>query len=460
MPAVYRNLRLALRALRCHPMRSVLTCVGIVIGIAAVIALMEIGQGTADAVRQTIAGLGANFLQVEAGASSSSGVHSGAGTCLTLTPQDCEAIVRECSAVCWAAPGVDCRMQIIYGNRNWQPWKILGTTPAYLVVRGWTDLQEGEPFTDTDVGCAAPVCLIGQTPARELFGDESPVGKEVRVRGVSLKVVGVLRRKGANMMGLDQDDLVVAPWTTVKFRLNGSKLAFSDLNAALNAASSVNQVNTLSKLYPSQQGQLYPQQSAVQAADMPRLIRFADLDDIYISANSPEDVAQAKEQITQLLRKRHRLRDDEPDDFGVRDWAELSKSLGSASTRMTNLLLAVALISLVVGGVGIMNIMLVSVTERTREIGLRMAVGAKARDILRQFLTEAVVLCLFGGLVGIVLGRGASAAVTALLHWPVLPSLSAVVAAVTVSAAVGLIFGYYPAWKASRLDPIEALRYE
>jgi ABC-type antimicrobial peptide transport system permease subunit len=455
-----RNLRTALRALRRNLLRSLLTCLGIVIGIAAVIVMMEIGQGAAFAVRQTIATLGANLLQIEPGSSSTSGVHSGAGTCLTLTPQDCEVILRECSAVRWAAPGVDCRMQIIYGNRNWQPWKILGTSPTFLEIRKWTDLPEGEPFTDSDVNNAAAVCLMGQTPARELFGDESPVGKEVRVHGVMLKVLGLLSRKGANMMGLDQDDVVLAPWTTVKFRLNGAKLAFSDLNAAFNPASSLNQVNTLNKLYPNQHVQLYPERSQAQAADTPQLMRFCDLDDIYVSANSPEEVPQAMEQMSRLLRHRHRLRDDQPDDFGIRDWAEMSKALGSTSALMGNLLLAVALISLVTAGVGIMNIMLVSVTERTREIGIRMAVGARAKDILRQFLTEAVLLCLFGGVLGIVVGRGTSVAVTALLHWPTIPSLSAVLAGVGVSVSVGVVFGYYPAWKASRLDPIEALRYE
>jgi ABC-type antimicrobial peptide transport system permease subunit len=198
----------------------------------------------------------------------------------------------------------------------------------------------------------------------------------------------------------------------------------------------------------------------VQAADTPQLTRFADLDDIYVSANSPGEIPQAIDQMTQLLRQRHRLRDDQPDDFGIRDWTEVSKSLGSSTTSMTGFLLCVALMSLVVGGVGIMNIMLVSVTERTREIGLRMAAGARAKDILRQFLTEAVLLCLFGGIAGVLLGHGASVAVTALLHWPTIPSLSAVLAAAAVSAGVGVIFGYYPAWRASRLDPIEALRYE
>jgi ABC-type antimicrobial peptide transport system permease subunit len=437
-------------------MRSVLTCLGIVIGIASVTAMMEIGQGTSWAIRQRIATLGANLLQVEPGASSSSGVHSGAGTCLTLTPQDCDAILRECSAVRRASPGVDCRMQVVYANRNWVPWKVLGTSPEFLLIRDW-QLVEGEPFTEEDVNTGAAVCLIGQTPLRALFGGESPLGKQVRVHGVSLRVVGVLSNKGANMMGMDQDDLIMAPWTTVKFRINGSKLAFGDLNAAFNP---LNQVNTLSKLYPSQPSQLYPQSSVAETVDKPQLVRFADLDDIYISAASPEEIPQAIEQITQLLRRRHRLRDGVPDDFGVRDWTEMSKTLSATSILMANLLLGVALISLLVGGVGIMNIMLVSVTERTREIGLRMAVGARARDVLRQFLVEAVTLCLFGGIGGILLGRGASMAVTAILGWPTIPSITAIAASVAVAAVVGVVFGYYPAWKASRLDPVEALRYE
>jgi ABC-type antimicrobial peptide transport system permease subunit len=459
MRSFFRTFRTALRGVQRNLMRSALTCLGIVIGIAAVIALMEFGQGTSHAVRQTIATLGANYLQVEPGSSSSSGVHSGAGTCLTLTPQDCEAILRECSAVRWAAPGVDCRMQIVYGNRNWQPWKILGTTPSFLHVRAWSDLDEGEPFTDSDVRSSAGVCLIGQTPARQLFGDESPVDKIVRVRGVSLRVVGLLHRKGANMMGLDQDDVVIAPWTTVKYRLNGSKLAFADLAASM-AGSSLGQITNLDNLYPAQPTPLYPQRSVMEAADNPQLMRFADLEDIYISAYSAEEIPEAIKQMTQLLRQRHRLREGQPDDFGIRNWTEISKTLGSTTTLMADLLLAVALISLIVGGVGIMNIMLVSVTERTREIGIRMAAGARQRDILRQFLAEAVLLCLFGGIVGVALGRGVSIAITALLHWPTIPSFTAAGAAVTVSIVVGLIFGFYPAWKASRLDPIHALRYE
>jgi ABC-type antimicrobial peptide transport system permease subunit len=239
-----------------------------------------------------------------------------------------------------------------------------------------------------------------------------------------------------------------------------TSFVFAELNAAFNPLASLNQVNTLNRLYPSQQPQFYPPPSPAQAADMPQLLRFADLDDIYVSAMSPEEIPRAIDQITQLLRRRHRLRDGQADDFGVRDWAEMSKTLASTSRLMTNLLLCVALISLVVGGVGIMNIMLVSVTERTREIGLRMAVGARPRDIQRQFLAEAVLLCLFGGGAGIAVGHGASLAVRELLHWPTVPSVTAVLIAVAVSVVVGIVFGYYPAWKAARLDPIEALRYE
>jgi ABC-type antimicrobial peptide transport system permease subunit len=378
---------------------------------------------------------------------------------VTLTPQDCDAILRDCGTIVYAAPGVDCRMQVIYNNRNWQPWKILGTTPAYLSVRNWTSLQEGEPFTDADVRSGARVCLMGQTPARELFGEESPVGKEVRVRGVPLKVMGVLTRKGANMMGLDQDDIVVAPWTTVKFQINSSKLAFAQ-EAVDRTVASLTQVNTLSKLYPNLQPQLYPQRSNLQAADSPQLVRFADLDDIFLSVNSPEEMRQAIDEVTQLLRQRHRIREGQPDDFGIRNWVEASEALGATTRTMTNSLFWVGLVSLIVGGVGVMNIMLVSVTERTREIGLRMAVGARPRDVLRQFLTEAVLLCLFGGIAGIALGRGVSIMVSAWLRWPTIPSMTAALTAVAVSVTAGLASGYYPAWRASRLDPIEALRHE
>jgi ABC-type antimicrobial peptide transport system permease subunit len=302
--------------------------------------------------------------------------------------------------------------------------------------------------------------MVGTTIARELFGGRSPVGEEIRVNGVGLRVLGVLARKGANMVGQDQDDVVIAPWTTIKYRVSNSTLQNTNQSAAAAPAAGTNAVNDISQLYPVATAQLYPVPSATEAANTPLPVRFSNVNEITAAAGSAGQVQQAIAQITELLRERHRIRAGEPDDFSVRDMTEMSTALSSTTELMTKLLLCVALISLVVGGVGIMNIMLVSVTERTREIGLRMSVGARARDILRQFLVEAVVLCLTGGAVGILLGSGSSRLVTFFLGWPTEASPAAVLAAVVVSATVGIVFGYYPAWKASRLDPIEALRYE
>ena len=458
---VYRTMRTALRALRRNPMRAMLTTLGIIIGVAAVIAMMGIGKGSSVAIQRTISSMGANNLLIHPGTAASGGVSFGAGSVMTLTPQDCEAILRECPAVRSAAPDVNARAQVIYGNRNWVPLYINGSTPEFLAVRNFT-LAEGEMFSDRDIRNATKVCVLGHTLVRELFGGESPIGREVRVKNVSFRVVGVLNRKGANMMGMDQDDILLAPWTTIKYRVAGSTLAKVNQSSASTGSGSgtASAVNSLNQLYPTTQLNLYPLPSASQAANTPLPVRFANVDHILVSAQSADEMPLAIRQITVLLRERHRLRPGEADDFNIRDMTEQTRALASTSALMTNLLLSVALISLIVGGVGIMNIMLVSVTERTREIGLRMSVGARARDILRQFLVEAVALCLSGGAIGILLGCGGSYLVTLLLQWPTETSLTAILTSVIVSASVGIIFGFYPAWKASRLDPIEALRYE
>ncbi|MEN6309792.1 MAG: ABC transporter permease [Anaerohalosphaeraceae bacterium] len=456
----YRTMRTALRALRRNPMRAALTTLGIIIGVGAVIAMMEIGAGSSAAIQKTIASMGANTLMVHPGTASSSGVSFGSGSIMTLTPDDCEAIMKECTAVKTAAPVVRTRTQIVCGDRNWVPTFIYGSSPAYFDVREWNVPTDGELFTDLDVLNSSKVCLVGQSIVRELFDGRSPLGKEIRINNVSLRIVGVLRQKGANMMGMDQDDVIVAPWTTIKYNIAGSSITNATQSRSSTSSSTSSSVNTISDIYPSSTVSLYPEKSSTQAANNPMLVRFTNVDEIQVLANSSTEVQLAIRQITSLLRDRHRIRPGQPDDFVFRNMAELSSVMTSTTRMMTNLLLCVALISLVVGGVGIMNIMLVSVTERTHEIGLRMAVGAQSRDILTQFLVEAVVLCLLGGALGILLGHGGSLLVRYFLKWPVMTSPAAIIAAVVVSATVGIVFGYYPAWKASRLDPIEALRYE
>lgn len=453
-----RTLRTALDALRRNVVRSALTTLGIVIGVAAVIAMMEIGQGSKTALEQTIASMGANTLLVLPGAASSGGVTFGAGSEATLTPQDAEEIAAHVEGVSFVAPIVRARTQVVRGKLNWVPAFIYGTTPEFLEVRDWTELGEGEMFTDKDVRNGSKVCVVGQTIVRELFSGDSPLGQELRIQNVPFRVIGVLGRKGANMMGLDQDDVILAPWTTVKNRVAGVTLATINQSQG-QQVDTTQKINSISGLYPGATP-LYPIPSPSQQANTPQPVRMANVDQILLKAASDKAVPQVMEQVHELLRERHRIRPGAPDDFNVRDMAEMMNALSSATTLMSGLLLAVALISLVVGGVGIMNIMLVSVIERTREVGLRMAVGAKQGHILQQFLTESIVLCLLGGAVGILLGGGTSFLVRTLLRWPTETSVPAVLAAVAVSAAVGIVFGYYPAWKASRLDPIEALRHE
>ncbi len=461
MKKLYRTFRTALNALRRNVMRAVLTTLGIVIGIAAVIAMMEVGSGTSAAIQKTITSMGSNTVLVLPGAATSGGVSWGSGSVMTLTPDDCDAI-KELDPVANAAPIVNGgHPQVVYGNRNWVPNNITGSTPTFLQIHDWTNLAEGEPFTDRDVRSQAQVCLLGQTVVKQLFQNEDPVGKDVRVQNINFRVIGVLSAKGANMVGQDQDDVLLAPWTTIKYRLSNVTQSIS--NAASSASSSsgtTTAVNTLSNLYPDASIVLYPQISTVQAADTPMPVRFTNIGQILVEARSAADIQPAIEQITELLHVRHRIRPGAVNDFTIRDMTELAKAFTSTTGFMTGFLLAVALISLVVGGVGIMNIMLVSVTERTREIGLRMAVGARSRDILGQFLLEAVMLCLMGGMLGIAIGRGISVLLRIFVRLPTQISIPAIVASVTVSVLVGLVFGFYPAWKAASLDPIEALRYE
>ncbi len=449
---IHRTIRMAVRALRRNITRSALTILGIVIGIAAVIAMMEIGNGSSSAIKKTIASMGATNLLIMPGTAASGGVSFGAGSVMTLTAEDAQAISLECEAVSGAAPVVRARSQAIYQDRNWVPQFIYGTTPDYLIVRDWTDLAEGEPFTDSDLRNSSRVCMVGKTIVRELFQGASPVGKELRIRNVALRVIGVLAPKGANTFGMDQDDVIIAPWTTVKYRVTSSSSTSSS-----SSDSASRSTTTSNSIFPGAESPYPP--ASTNAAQTP-IVRFANVDQIQVSARSAADIQPAIRQMTELLRERHRIRAGEPEDFTIRDMTESANALASTSSLMTNLLLCVALISLVVGGVGIMNIMLVSVTERTKEIGLRMAVGARGRDILSQFLAEAVLLCLIGGLLGLLLGRGGSLAVKRIMNWPVEPSVAAVIASITVSAFVGVVFGFYPAWKASRMDPIEALRYE
>ena len=464
-----RIIILAFTALTRNIMRSALTTLGIVIGVAAVIGVVELGEGSTAAVQKTIASMGADNLLVQPGAASSGGVSFGSGSTITLTPQDCDAILKDCPAVASAAPVVRARTPVIYGNRNWVPAYIYGTTPAFLTVRDWEDMDQGEPFTDRDVRNGAKVCMIGQTIVTELFQGDSPLNKEIRIANVNFKVIGVLSRKGANMVGIDQDDIILAPWTTIKYRISGISAqtaiqSQSSAGAGTSTDQSQSAPNSLNNPFPSAAGSVgttvYPIVTAMQTADRPQPVRFTNVDQIVTKAASTQEIPNAIQQITQLLHERHRIKPGQPDDFNIRNMTEMAKALSSSSDVMLRTLVVVAAISLIVGGVGIMNIMLVSVTERTREIGLRMAVGARAADILRQFLAEAVLLCFLGGLMGILMGRGGSWLMRAGLNWPTQMSIPAIAAAVVVAVTVGVVFGYYPAWKASRLDPIEALRYE
>ncbi len=400
----------ALSALRRNKLRAALTMLGIIIGVAAVIAMVSIGQGASAAVQAQIRSLGTNLLMVIPGATTAAGVRSGWGGVSTLTVSDARAIERECSAVAAVTYLRRQVVQVVHAEQNWST-VAQGTTVSFPVVREW-GIARGRFFTEREEEAAARVAVLGQTVVDQLFGaGQDPLGATIRIRNVPFEVIGVLEAKGQTTWGQDQDDVVIVPFSTGERRLFGTQL-----------------------------------------------FNFVDM--IFASARSTAHIPEAAQEIRALLRERHRIPAGEDDDFTVRSLDDMARASESASRVMTNLLFAVASISLIVGGIGIMNILLVSVTERTREIGLRMAVGAKARHILLQFLMEAIVLSVIGGCAGIVVGLIASVLVSSLGGWPTLLSPLAIVGALAFSAAVGIFFGYYPAWKASRLEPIAALRYE
>jgi putative ABC transport system permease protein len=403
------SLRTALRALRRNKLRSALAMLGIIIAVAAVVATVSLGQGARAKVAQQMASLGSNLLMVTPGSMMTRGAATGAGATQTLTVDDARAIERELGAtVAAVAPLNRAGAQVVYGDQNWFT-SIQGTTAAYLAVRQWP-LSSGEAFGREEDAAGAKVCLIGQTVKEKLFGDSSAVGEQIRVKHVPCKVVGVLAPKGQGTWGQDQDDLIVMPWSTLVRRINGTQ---SDVVGM-----------------------------------------------IMVEARSSPMVADAQREVTALLRQRHKLAEGGEPDFQIRNLTEIQNSANEQTATLSILLGSIALISLVVGAIGIANVMLVSVTERTREIGIRMAVGARGRDVLFQFLTEAVVLAAIGGLVGLGLGAAASWIMAVKAEWPTLLSPSVMAGTVLLAGMAGVVAGFYPALRASRLDPIDALRYE
>lgn len=392
----------SIRALSRNPTRALLTMLGIVIGIGAVITMMEIGQGADSAMKKNMESMGVNTLIVMPGAPRFPG--SGKreqGSAMSLKPEDCEAIMRDCMHISYVAPIVNSSgLQFVFGSRNWTPRQIVGTTGDYFSIRDW-NVTEGRLFNEQDVENRARVCVVGETIVKEVFGGESPIDCTVRIKNVTFTVIGVLGKKGANMMGMDEDDVVIAPWTTIRLRITGLKTG-----TATNTTSTA--TTSPGSVYPGEGVAFYPEQAENLKNDTLLVPKFTQIDQIMAAAVSPARVSAAEEELGRLLRDRHNLKPGQDDDFHIRNSAAFMETFSSTTTQMANLLLAVALISLIVGGVGIMNIMLVSVTERTREIGLRMAVGARSRDILLQFLVESMLLCAIGGVIGIIAGHGAA----------------------------------------------------
>ena len=404
-------LRIALRALAVNKLRSALTMLGIVIGVSAVIVMIAVGAGAQARVEEQIRALGSNLLLVMPGSTTAGGVRMGFGSASTLTEDDVAAINRDIPEAL-AAPALRGTAQVIWGNNNWST-QIYGTTPDYLDVRQWP-LVAGRSFEPAEMAAAAKVCLIGATVARQLFGDADPLDQSIRIKRVPFTVIGVLDVKGQSLMGTDQDDLVLVPIKTARSRVLGTASA----------------------------------------------ARNRTVGTIWVKAAEGVDTKEIEAEVRSLLRQRHRIQPGADDDFSLRNLAEVMAAQEASSRVLALLLAAVASVSLLVGGIGIMNIMLVSVTERTREIGLRMAVGARTRDILGQFLVEAVTLSLIGGLAGVALGVGASMLIASLAGWRIVLSPEAVGLAVAFAFAIGVFFGFYPARKAARLNPVEALRFE
>lgn len=409
MSTLIQSLLIAIRALRVNKMRALLTMLGIIIGIAAVIAMVAVGSGASKMISDQIASIGSNLLLVIPGSTTSGGLRSGSGGTPTLTYDDARAIKAECPSVAQVAPTVRGSAQVVYGNQNWSTI-VMGTTPEMLTVRDWP-LVGGRNISQSDVDGATKNCLIGQTIAENLFGGSDPVGKIIRIKKIPFTVIGLLEHKGQSPQGQDQDDVVYVPLRTAQRKLFGSQ-------------------------FPNSVGAMM------------------------IQAQNADVLKKAEEEVTALLNQRHRIGPTRETDFSVRNLSEILAVSEQSSKVMSLLLGAVASISLIVGGIGIMNIMLVSVTERTREIGIRMAIGAKQRDILLQFLTEAVLLTTCGGIIGMGVGVAGAMAVSKLMGWPSLISSQAIIIAFLFSAGVGVFFGFYPARKAAALNPIEALRYE
>ena len=403
------TLKISFRALRVNKMRSALTMLGVIIGVGAVIAMLAVGTGASKQLEEQLSTIGSNLIMVLPGATTSGGVRMGAGTQSRLTMGDAEAILKECPAVQDLAPTLGGVAQIVYGNQNWSTG-VTGTTPGMLNVRDWP-LSAGRPFTEQDVKSATKVCLLGQTVVDSLFGGIDPVGQIVRIKKIPFTVLGVLERKGQSPTGQDQDDTVYVPVTTAQKKLFGTTF--------------------------------------------PGMIRI-----IMVKAKSTEALQAAEKQITDLLRQRHRIGMKEENDFTVRNLTQMMQAAEESTKVMAILLGAIASVSLLVGGIGIMNIMLVSVTERTREIGIRMAIGAKTWDIRLQFIIEALILSFIGGVIGIIAGISTSEILAIFAGWTTIVSPLSVLLAFGFSGLVGIFFGFYPAYKASLLDPIEALRYE